>query len=127
MTANDAPNRDPVKWTLEGSNDGSSWSVVDDTYAGSAFSAPNGRYEWAGPFCLTSEGGGGGGGGGAMGGTCVDDICGTVTQVSTDGPGTTYQLGLILSGNAKNVYTIFGLNDDVMLMPPAYQVRSWSC
>ena len=27
MTANDAPNRDPVKWTLEGSNDGDAWTV----------------------------------------------------------------------------------------------------
>ena len=59
LTANDAPNRDPVKWTLEGSNDGSSWAVVDDKFASDAFSAPSGRYAWAGPFCLTSDGTGG--------------------------------------------------------------------
>ena len=33
MTANDAPSRDPTKWTLEGSNDGSSWILVDDSAA----------------------------------------------------------------------------------------------
>lgn len=29
FTANDAPGRDPVQWTLEGSNDQSSWTLID--------------------------------------------------------------------------------------------------
>jgi hypothetical protein len=49
------------------------------------------------------------------------DVCGTVTQISTDGPGTTYRLGLSLSGNAKSVYTIYGDEDFSMVIPPAYQ------
>jgi len=56
MTANDAPARDPTKWSLEGSNDGSTWAVVDDTYATTALDTPGGRYTWVGPFDLTSDG-----------------------------------------------------------------------
>ena len=38
MAADDAPQRDPVKWTLEGSNsDGMVWAVVDGTYSLDAF------------------------------------------------------------------------------------------
>jgi hypothetical protein len=62
-----------------------------------------------------------GSGGGAPGGSCVGDVCGTVTQTSTDGPGTTYQLGLDLSGSAKNVYTIYGDSASTMAIPAAYQ------
>jgi hypothetical protein len=41
--------------------------------------------------------------------------------------GTTFQLSLTLGGNAKNVYTIYGEEGSPLTMPPAYQVRSWSC
>eukprot|EP00808_Paulinella_micropora_P003801 g57220.t1 len=30
MTANDAPERDPIRWKLQGSNDGVHWKTVDD-------------------------------------------------------------------------------------------------
>ena len=60
LTANDAPNRDPIKWTLEGSNDDlgdrMQFSVVDETYASVAFSPTEDRYAWQGPFCITSDG-----------------------------------------------------------------------
>ena len=68
-----------------------------------------------------SAGGGGGGGGGGGSGTCVGDACGSVDAVSTDGPGTTYQLSLTLSGSAKNVYTIYGDETSSLSMPPSYQ------
>jgi hypothetical protein len=32
-TANDAPERDPVRWTFEGSNDGTSWTLVENMTA----------------------------------------------------------------------------------------------
>jgi hypothetical protein len=59
MTANDAPARDPTKWTLEGSNDGETWDVLEDTNAVTAFGTTADRYTWQGPFCLTSNGAGG--------------------------------------------------------------------
>jgi hypothetical protein len=52
LTANDASSRDPVKWTLEGSNDGSSWTVVDNTYATEPFNPTEERFTWQGPFTL---------------------------------------------------------------------------
>jgi hypothetical protein len=54
-------------------------------------------------------------------GFSVGDISGTVAQVSTDGAGTTYRLSLVLSGNAKNVYTIYGDESVALSMPPSYQ------
>jgi hypothetical protein len=51
---------------------------------------------------------------------CVGDVCGTVTVVSTDGSGTTYQLGLDLSGTALNVYTIYGEEGYGLGLPAAY-------
>jgi hypothetical protein len=60
MTANDEPNRDPTKWTLEGSNDGNTWNVVHDVYALSAFAPTEDRHTWQGPFfipCATGFGG----------------------------------------------------------------------
>jgi len=33
ITGNDGPERDPVSWTLEGSNDNSTWSIVDQQTA----------------------------------------------------------------------------------------------
>ena len=64
-TANDAPERDPAKWTLEGSYDGVSWHVVDETYARTPFtphSAPGNaatddRHVWQGPFRISRGGG----------------------------------------------------------------------
>ena len=32
-TANDYPGRDPVRWTFEGSNDGSTWTVIQEQFA----------------------------------------------------------------------------------------------
>jgi hypothetical protein len=55
------------------------------------------------------------------GGACTDDVCGTVSQTSTDGAGTTYRLSLTLSGNAKNVYTIYGDETSSLSMPASYQ------
>merc|ERR1719453_2086034 len=60
MTANDAPARDPSKWTLEGSNDGSSWTVVEDSNADSPFDVTTERYMYQGPFCVGAEGSSGG-------------------------------------------------------------------
>ena len=47
--------------------------------------------------------------------------CGSITQVATTSAGTTYQLGLTLSGSAKNVYTVYGDTDTAMSLPAAYQ------
>ncbi|NNC55660.1 MAG: DUF1929 domain-containing protein, partial [Pseudomonadales bacterium] len=41
-TANDAPERDPVRWMLEASKDGNSWVVIDDQ-AGADFATPSSR------------------------------------------------------------------------------------
>ena len=54
QTANDAPARDPTKWTLEGANDGTSWTVLDDTWASDAFATTSDRYTWQGPFSVTN-------------------------------------------------------------------------
>eukprot|EP01052_Picozoa_sp_SAG31_P026324 SAG31_NODE_2378_length_5838_cov_11.939362_1_plen_1456_part_01 len=54
MTANDAPERDPTKWTLEGSNDGASWTVVDDQFA-DGFDTTTDRYMFQGPFCISGS------------------------------------------------------------------------
>jgi hypothetical protein len=53
QTANDAPARDPVMWTLEGSNDGASWTVIDSS-AASGFDTPSARFTWVGPFFIGS-------------------------------------------------------------------------
>jgi hypothetical protein len=96
-------------------DDGSGHRILQDDalYACSCTSG------FAGSIC--------GGGGGttppppATSGTCGYDVCGTTEQVSTDGPGTTYRLSLVLSGNAKNVYTIYGDDISSLSMPPSYQ------
>eukprot|EP01045_Picozoa_sp_COSAG04_P012722 COSAG04_NODE_868_length_9754_cov_10.610254_6_plen_1356_part_00 len=68
QTANDAPARDPAKWTLEGSNDGGAWTVLDDSWATDKFDTTSARYTWQGPFVVTvgrdcdSSGNTGGGG-----------------------------------------------------------------
>ncbi|MEZ4330284.1 MAG: NPCBM/NEW2 domain-containing protein [Myxococcota bacterium] len=41
-TANDAPDRDPVRWALEGSIDGSTWEVLDDQ-TGADYPTPTAR------------------------------------------------------------------------------------
>merc|ERR1740130_1049991 len=79
------------------------------------------RYMFLGPFCIGTGGDGGGGGGGGPSGTCVGDVCGTVTQTASGEQGTTYQLGLTLSGNAANVYTIYGDGDTALEIPASYQ------
>ena len=87
MTANDAPNRDPVKWTLEASNDGgSTWNVVDDTYASEAFNPTSTRFTWQGPFFLTSDAGTPGCGGQNL--VTNGELDGPVTDNMIDGWGT---------------------------------------
>jgi hypothetical protein len=49
------------------------------------------------------------------------DVSAVVEQTLTDGSGTTYRLSLALSGNAKNVYTIYGDGASAMSIPAAYQ------
>jgi hypothetical protein len=57
MTANDAPDRDPIKWTLEArAQEGAAWVVLDNTFATEAFVAPQTRHQWVGPFGITSTG-----------------------------------------------------------------------
>ena len=70
QTANDAPARDPTKWTLEGSNDGETWTVLDDTWASEAFATTAARYTWQGPFAVTYDCSSD-----AAGSLCVDGIC----------------------------------------------------
>lgn len=43
-TANDAPGRDPVRWFLEGSNDGTNWTMLDDRGSFPSVSYPEDRY-----------------------------------------------------------------------------------
>jgi hypothetical protein len=53
MTANDAPDRDPSKWTLEASvDDGSTWVVIEDSCADVACEPTAERYTWQGPYCV---------------------------------------------------------------------------
>jgi hypothetical protein len=56
-TANDAPNRDPVKWVLEGSHGSDVWVAVDDTYASAMFNPTEERFKWQGPFPIKNGGG----------------------------------------------------------------------
>ena len=56
-TANDAPARDPSKWTLEGSYDGVNWHVVDDSHASVAIEPSDARFAWQGPFNINVGGG----------------------------------------------------------------------
>jgi hypothetical protein len=56
-TANDAPGRDPTKWTLEGTHDGYTWNVLDDTYASNLFTPTDDRFTWQGPFHIKNGGG----------------------------------------------------------------------
>ena len=50
QTANDGRERDPTLWRLEGSNDGESWTTIDDTYAQTPFPTTEDRFTWQGPF-----------------------------------------------------------------------------
>ncbi|MEI6675362.1 MAG: autotransporter-associated beta strand repeat-containing protein, partial [Verrucomicrobiota bacterium] len=48
-TANDsAPGRNPIKWSVQGSNDNSAWSMIDDRTAVSQGNGPAATYTWAG-------------------------------------------------------------------------------
>lgn len=51
VTANDAPERDPASYTLEGSNDGSSWTSISS----GALSLPNGRNSSISDFALNYQ------------------------------------------------------------------------
>jgi len=51
VTANDSPERDPVKWSLEGSNDGNTWTALDRTHAtDTAYATSSTRGVLQGPF-----------------------------------------------------------------------------
>ena len=52
QTGNDALFRDPTKWTLEGSNDGQSFVIVDGTFEDQPFDPTMARGSWTGPFSL---------------------------------------------------------------------------
>ena len=43
MTANDEPDRDPVKWTLESLGSDGQWAVLDAAHGTTAFAAPSSR------------------------------------------------------------------------------------
>ena len=44
------------------------------------------------------------------------------TDIKGDGAGwTTYRLGVVLEGEAVNVYTLYGNTDQPLDIPPAYQ------
>jgi hypothetical protein len=50
-TANDAPERDPIRFSLDQKFDVDSiWSVLDDTFATTGFSTTTDRLTWQGPF-----------------------------------------------------------------------------
>lgn len=49
-TANDAPERDPVSWTMEGSNDGAGWTLLD---VRKDFATTAARYTWQTNFALS--------------------------------------------------------------------------
>ena len=60
-TANDsAPSRNPTKWKVEGSSNGTTWTTIDDRSA-TTQSGPNSIYTWAGvnPANYAAFGGGG--------------------------------------------------------------------
>lgn len=42
VTGNDGPERDPLRWTLEGSNDGSTWTLIEN-FTNLDFPMPTGR------------------------------------------------------------------------------------
>ena len=53
MTANDAPARDPARWTLEASvDDGATWAVLESAYSDVDFTPTDERYTWQGPWCI---------------------------------------------------------------------------
>jgi hypothetical protein len=49
-TANDEPARDPVKWALHGSNDGTTWRKLQSAYAEIQFEPTIERLAYQGPF-----------------------------------------------------------------------------
>lgn len=59
-TADDAPDRDPVSWTVSGSNDNSNWTTLDTV---TDFATPTARLTYLADFTF---GGGGGGGGNTL-------------------------------------------------------------
>ena len=112
QTANDSPERDPTKWTLEGSNDGFTWTVLDNAHSSVAFSTTSARFTWQGPFIVAGRGGGG----------CADSI-GGFTGLAANGP---LANNPAASGSSSTscVYTGFKFNLD-----PAGDhtgLRSWS-
>lgn len=56
-----------------------------------------------------------------------DYVCPKITQISIDNDNingfTVYELSLILTENAYNIYAIYGDQVDNMIIPPAYQVH----
>ena len=54
VTANDNPNRDPVRWRLEGSFDGTSWRVLDDHTIADEAQVPHERHSQS--ACFSTRG-----------------------------------------------------------------------
>ena len=107
-------------------NDGDT-GCGDDTSVNTLCANGQGNCGWRNAvYQIGGDTGGGDTGGGDGGGdgdtNCVGDVCGTVTQVSTDSDaGTTYQIGVTLSGDATNVYTIYGTDASPLSIPASYQ------
>ena len=107
-------------------NDGDT-GCGDDTSVNTLCANGQGNCGWRNAvYQIGGDTGGGDTGGGDGGGdgdtNCVGDVCGTVTQVSTDSDaGTTYQIGVTLSGDASNVYTIYGTDASPLSIPASYQ------
>ena len=51
-TANDHAERDPVKWSLEGSNDGTSWNSIDGSRTTQLYQVSPARNAWQGLFSV---------------------------------------------------------------------------
>ena len=51
-TANDYPERDPLRWKLDASNDGTTWDVLDanQDVGNMLFYTSSERHRWQGPF-----------------------------------------------------------------------------
>jgi len=57
---------------------------------------------------------------------CNEYLCTSITEINTESPlieYTTYELSLLLNGDAKNIYVLFGDNINSMHIPEAFQVN----
>ncbi len=81
-TAGDAPERDPVAWTLEGSTDGTAWTAIDTRSIG--FVVPEARGAYTSYFRFPGEIGA------PVTATAYDAAADTMTLTFTSQPGLTY-------------------------------------